>query len=224
MRRSGYHLRSDGETEVTEEHRPARRCPDKDTAGLGLWSNFLEMKKISLPINLTPCSHAQTPGPTRSFLPPRRPLLPLVSEVHKGECGEGGDRERERAWAGGHVHRQPVPGCAQPKLGARKLLLFTRQLCRSRRQRRACPGLRPDFGKGWVLRRPGLGLKPCAWCGWGRWGAPLPRLHPPKSPPPRHPCPGAKGPGEAPPMPLTTSLWVGMAVLMRQMGKLRLRG
>ena len=73
--------------------------------------------------------------------------------------------EKESTWAGGRMHSQPGPGCMQPKLGAGKLLLFTRQLCRSRRQSRASPGLRPDFGKRWVLTHPGpgtetVGLKP----------------------------------------------------------------
>lgn len=71
----------------------------------------------------------------------RVPLPPRCGVPHRSWAlgGTGRGRavkeatEKEHAWAGGHVHSQPGPGCVQPKLGAGKLLLFTRQLCRSRR-------------------------------------------------------------------------------------------
>lgn len=118
---------------------------------------------------------------------PPMPLLQAMSAApHGGRALEGMGRgkkpkeatERKHAWAGGRVRHQPGPGCVLPKLGAQKLLLFTPQLCPSRRQSRACPGLGLGFSTRWVL---GL-TRQRAWCGGEQEGhAPAPSLLSPES-------------------------------------------
>lgn len=92
-----------------------------------------------------------------------------------------------------------------------------------------------DFGKKWVLTRPGPGTKQVP--GEARGGAVSgtllsllsPHAAPPGSQAHEHlsctataPNQGSlERPGEVPPTPLTRSLWVGRTVFMSQMGKLR---
>lgn len=154
----GYPGFPDEETTAQGGATCAQGSHGKDAAELGFQAASLSYlkgeKKISASPHQAPRSHAQTPRP-HTFLPPREPLLlPGVSAPpgrrgsgrhRKGEGAAGGDREKARVGWGGRVCHQPVPGCVPPKLGAQKLLLFTPQLCGSRRQSRACPGLGLDF-------------------------------------------------------------------------------
>lgn len=92
--------------------------------------------------------------------------------LEKSQEGRGlrGRRQRESGRGPGpHV----PPACARVRAAqvrGRKLSLFSHQLCRSRRQSRACPRPGPDFSYRWVLTYPGRGLQPWAWCGPGRRG------------------------------------------------------
>lgn len=110
------------------ERHNARRSHDKDRAGLGFQSSLLELleKKKSLPVSPGPHSHAhrhkdphvpstgQVPSPSLACGPTQRLVFRTTG---RGRAAREAT-ERARAWVGGHVHCQPVPGCAQPKLGA----------------------------------------------------------------------------------------------------------
>lgn len=114
--------------------------------------------------NLSGCG-SESSSHAHSHKDPHAPPTPMSLLLPRSAEGPGRGKaarevtERKHAWAGGRVRHQPVPGCAQPKLGARKLSLFTHQLCQSRRQSRACPGLGPDFSRRRVPTRPGPGTK-----------------------------------------------------------------
>lgn len=180
MRRSGYHLRSDGETEVMEEHRPARRCPDKDTAGLGLRSNFLEMKKISLPINLTPCSHTQTPGPTRSFLPPQGPFPPWSLRCTRGSgAREATERERARV---GWGPRAP-PACARVRttqVRGLKAVAFHTSAVPEQKAAPSLPRAEAGFRQGMGPQTPRPGAEAMCLVRLGLMGAPAASAPPPQ--------------------------------------------
>lgn len=93
---------------------------------------------------------------------PARPSPPGPaphSEAGLGKSQEGrrlrGRRQRESGRGPGpHV----PPACARVRAAqvrGRKLSLFSHQLCRSRRQSRACPRPGLDFSYRWVLTYPG---------------------------------------------------------------------
>lgn len=127
----------------------------------------------------------------------RGPTLRRGSGRHRKRGGsKGGDREKAGVGWGPSV----PPACARvcaTQVRGRKLLLLSHQLCRSRRQSRACPGPGPDFSSRRVLTRPGPGPQQCT---TATRAPPSPQVPSPTS----HQV-GPEGPGDVPPTPLTTT-------------------
>lgn len=158
-----YPSLTDEETTVRGRATFAQRSHNKELGFQAVSLSYLKGKKknkknlfLLLSDFLFPCTDTETC--TVLPCPPMPLLLAMSAAPHGGRALEGMGRgrkpkeatESKHAWAGGRVRHQPGPGCVLPKLGAQKLLLFTPQLCPSRRQSRVCPGLGLGFSTRWA--------------------------------------------------------------------------